>query len=457
MKKRKASITDFVILSACILFYLIWFVADGVTFSNDSLGYINAVPSREPLYPTFLALFRFCFPADFYLKAAVFCQCILAAFATYRLTVVLKRKLELSSFSAALILGVQFAVVLLCRLVATRQATYCNEICSEGLSIPLFSLFMTELLCYIWQQKTHHLFWCAFYAVCLICTRKQMYIVIPVMAAVFILQFLAHNFSLKKTVCVLAVAGITVFASLGADLLYNYCMRGEAVRHTTDSSAAVITLVYSSGIEEADYFEEDGIRELYRQIMTTVEQEGYNYKFAGGNWIERYIHYSDHYDLISYGVLNDMFYQYIDSELGLSGYAKEQAFDELNHVFIKTLLPARWKKFLQVSADNMLAGLCNTVSKASTKLVWYNILFGIGYIGLMIFMAVRKKKELFWLSLTVLLSVFINVAAVGVMIFAQTRYMIYNMPFVYIAMYLMLREIYLTWKSKKHKESICEK
>ena len=129
----------------------------------------------------------------------------------------------------------------------------------------------------------------------------------------------------------------------------------------------------------------------------------------------------------------------------------------MNHVFINTLLPVRWKKFLQVSADNMLAGLCNTVSKASTQLVWYNILFGIGYIGFMILTAVWKKKELFWLSLTVLLSVFINVAAVGVMIFAQTRYMIYNMPFVYIAMYLMLREIYLTWKSKKHKESICEK
>ena len=41
-----------------------------------------------------------------------------------------------------------------------------------------------------------------------------------------------------------------------------------------------------------------------------------------------------------------------------------------------------------------------------------------------------------------------TIVVVGVLIFAQTRYMIYNMPFVYIAMYLMLREMYFIWKDK---------
>ena len=49
-------------------------------------------------------------------------------------------------------------------------------------------------------------------------------------------------------------------------------------------------------------------------------------------------------------------------------------------------------------------------------------------------------------------AVFVNVIVVGLMIFAQTRYMIYNMPFVYIAMFLMVREIFLNILTKRRQK-----
>lgn len=206
--------------------------------------------------------------------------------------------------------------------------------------------------------------------------------------------------------------------------------------------------MYASGTEDAGYFENKEIRTLYTEIMQEVEKNGYNYKYASGNWVNRYDHYSEHYDLISYGILNKAFYNYIKQTSDLAGIQKEQAFDELNHVFIDTLLPVNWKRMVGVVTDNIMAGICNTVSKADNRLTWYNIMYVVIYIELLIYMGVKKKEQLFWLGTVILISTAMNVAAVGVMIFAQNRYMIYNMPFVYIAMYLMLREMYFIWKDK---------
>ena len=446
MSKKKIFNIDNLIFVTCILFYISWFLADGVTFSNDSWGYIHAIPSREPLYPTYLFLFRRIFSKNIYLKAASLVQCILAAFATFKFSITVERKWSLKKIPTLIIVAMQLGVVLLCRFVANRHAAYCNEICSEGLAIPLFVLFITEILMYTWEKKTGALILSSFYAVCLICVRKQMYIVIPIMILVFIIQFFRKDIGCKRLLGNFGIVLLAFLVSVGADIFYNYCVRGVATRHTTDSSAAVITLVYASGTEDAGYFENKEIRTLYTDIMQEVEKNGYNYKYASGNWVNRYNHYSDHYDLISYGILNKAFYDYIERTSGVSGLQKEQAFDDLNRVFIDTLLPANWKRAVGVITDNIMAGICNTISKADNRLTWYNVLFVLIYLGLLVCMGVQKKEKAFWLGTVILISTAMNVAAVGVMIFAQNRYMIYNMPFVYIAMYLMLREMYLSRK-----------
>ena len=221
------------------------------------------------------------------------------------------------------------------------------------------------------------------------------------------------------------------------------------MRHTSDSSAMVITLFYSSGREDAEYLEDEGLRQLFTDIMTEAEEKGYTYKAAEGNWLSRYNHYSAHYDLLAFGIVNPSFYAYIDENFSYEKEERELAFDDINSAMISALMSHRLFKVLQVAGDNMLVGLCNTVSKAHPLLVWYNVLFGAVYIGLLVVMGKQKKQTAFWFAFLVLLSTLINVAVVGVLIFAQTRYMIYNMPFVYIAMYLMLRETYHILKNKQ--------
>ena len=53
----------------------------------------------------------------------------------------------------------------------------------------------------------------------------------------------------------------------------------------------------------------------------------------------------------------------------------------------------------------------------------------------------------------ILLSTIANVCVVGVMIFAQSRYMMYNMPLIYVVMYLWLLSYFNEWKKKRGEKS----
>lgn len=442
MTKKKTVFYQMFLPAFCLLFYVFLFFLDGVKLSADSLSYVDFSYSREPLYPLFLTFFRRLFGINLYLNIVVFVQCLLWAFAMYRLTMELKNKIHCNFFTTYLIAFFQVVVVLLCRLVATRRATYCNEICSEALAIPLFTLLLTELFAYTTDRKNSHLIGSMILAALLISTRKQMYMVVLIMGALYFFLCVACKINVKKMLLAWGSVILAFLLSVGLDVLYNYSLRGTAMRHTSDSSAMVITLFYSSGREDAQYFEDEDLRKLFTEIMTEAEEKGYTYKAAEENWLSRYNHYSDHYDLLAFGIVNPAFYSYIDEHFAYEKEERELAFDEINSAMISALMSHRLPKVLQVAGDNMLVGLCNTISKAHPLLVWYNVVFGVVYMVLMIFMGRKKKQTVFWLAFLVLLSTLINVVVVGVLIFAQTRYMIYNMPFVYIAMYLMLREMY---------------
>lgn len=440
--KEKIFKRSIIMLAVCLLFYLFWFAVDGVYLDNDSNSYIQGAYSREALYPTILFGFRGLFGEKLCYTMVVLMQCILAALATWKFTMVIDRQFHLNIFSLSVVAFLQLAVVLLCRFAAGRRETYCNSIASEGIAIPLFTLFICELILFAWEKSNKHIILTMVYAICLLSTRKQMYIVIAIMGIIYISLAVTRRINWKKCVIALLSVGAALVLSVGADILYNISLRGEAMRHTTDSSALVISAFFSSDKEEAVYFEDEGLRELFTRIMTEVEEKHYNYKYAGKGWMSLYNHYADNYDLIAFSIVNPAFYEYLDKQQAYTESERERAFDDLNRKMLQTLLPARWQQMLKVTAANMLAGFCNTVSKAHGLLNWYNIVFYLVFGCLMIKNFIKKEDAgLGWLTYIVLVSTVINVGAVGVMIFAQARYMIYNMPFIYVAMYLLLRQI----------------
>ena len=215
------------VLGISLLFYLIWFATDKITITPDAEGYMQGISSREPLYPSLLFLFRGIFGEGRYLRTVVLFQSVLAAAACWRLTMALTDKFNLKWFSVSVLLGVQFAVVLLCRFAAERKSTYCVSIESEGIAIPLYLLFVTELLLFFWYAEYRNMILAGVWAVCLICTRKQMFMAVPILVICYLGLWLKKIISRKKGVIALSSVAVILlvaeYASLGSKLSVQFC------------------------------------------------------------------------------------------------------------------------------------------------------------------------------------------------------------------------------------------
>ena len=129
----------------CLLFYLIFPFLDGPVWCVDSNSYAAMDITREPLYPTFLWVFRRMFGEGNYLMPVVAVQSVLGAYAAWKLAVTVKEYKEGSRILAVLAVCFQIGVVLLNRFVAKRGSSYTVSIMTEGMGFPLYVLFIVQL------------------------------------------------------------------------------------------------------------------------------------------------------------------------------------------------------------------------------------------------------------------------------------------------------------------------
>ena len=428
------------VLGISLLFYLIWFATDKITITSDAEGYMQGISSREPLYPSLLFLFRGIFGEGRYLRAVVLFQSVLAAAACWRLTMALTDKFNLKWFSVSVLLGVQFAVVLLCRFAAGRKSTYCVSIESEGIAIPLYLLFVTELLLFFWYAEYRNMILAGVWAVCLICTRKQMFMAVPILVICYLGLWLKKIISRKKGVLALSSVAVILLVSWGVNYLYSFVLRGELMMPTKSMAFWAVTTLYCSDLEDAERIEDGEQRELLRTILRQINEKEWNYQYAPRNWERLAHHYGDCYDLIQFEVMYPAVYDCLDARAeSVSGEEREEAADQLTWRIITALAPENWNILLSVAVSNMFMGLGNTISKASPLLIWYNLIFTVAYIGFLIRNGVKKKnRDITGAAYIIGISTAVNIGVVGMTIFAQTRYMIYNMPLVYMGMYMLL-------------------
>lgn len=149
MNMIKNRIVDIAIFVLPILFYLVFWMIDGTIICVDSHTYIDMSLSREPLYPTFLAIVRFLVGPSAYLDVVTLLQSILMGISTYVLIAYLRKEFGLGILFTSLLLMVCFAVSLLCRFSAGRRSMYSNCIMTESICIPIFFLFVRFMLEYL--------------------------------------------------------------------------------------------------------------------------------------------------------------------------------------------------------------------------------------------------------------------------------------------------------------------
>ncbi|MDE6204464.1 MAG: hypothetical protein K2G19_13435, partial [Lachnospiraceae bacterium] len=361
--------------------------------------------------------------------------------AAWSLSAYLYRELRLAKPFALLILLVPLGVYFLCRFAAQRGSMYSSSILTEGIAISCFLLFFRYLAEYIFTRKKRSLFLCSLLTFLLISTRKQMLIcLILLLVSIFFLHVQKRQpikgllTALSCTLCILA--GSTVL-----DLGYNYVLRGEFTRHSSDTRFITTVVFYTAARDDSEYIEENSIKDLFLEIYDICYDNEYLGDFAGKGWLARVSHFGDSYDCIQIDTMWPLVNEFaLDSGMSSDVVSLNQLADQIMDSINRSILPHSIRKIIRVFTDNFLSGLITTVAQRNTILIFYSILIYLVY-GFLLFIQIWHKnyKTALFASLT-LLSIVLNVGVVSLVIFSQTRYTIYNMPLFYISLLIMLHE-----------------
>ena len=429
------------LLAVSILFYVFFTWLDGAVICVDSPSYISMSLSREPVYPLYLALFRFLSGEEHYLFTAVFVQGLLSAVAAWSLAGFLTKEFKRTRIDHVILLVIPLMVSLLCRFAAKRAVMYSNSILSEGICIPLFLIFARWLLDYCFHKKEKALVLSAALSVILISARKQMYVTLFLLLAAILFTEL-KKINWWKIVGKACIYGIVVLVCVsGIDRGYNYVLRGESVEHSSSDRFLLTVVFYEADRENANQIEDTEIRELFLEIYDVCDENGYLGNHAGKGWYNRVEHFTNHYDKIQIDTMWPMIRNYVNETMTGNEVELEAEIDRIMDVMTKSLLSKEVTGILRLFIDNVFAGLVVTVAKQRKVLVIYAI---IAYSSMGVLWGLNWRKRGFRsreniLALYTAVSVLLNVGAVSAVIFCQTRYMIYNMPLFYMCGWLLLR------------------
>lgn len=458
-KERKAFSLFMLLVS--LVFYLFFAFYDGAVICVDSPSYINMELSREPFYPLFLAFFRRIFSGpqnDFYLTAAVFAQSILAALSCWSFAAFLTRKLTISRLFSMGVLLIPMAVSLLCRFAARRGSMYSNSILTEGIAISLYLLFFRYLLEYVADRTRTSFAACCILAFLLISARKQMAVSLAMLMICTGIVFFSGKKYLQGLACLLLTGLCVLAGSALLDFGYNYALRGEMVRHSGDTRFITTMAFYTAERSDADYIEDEGIRDLFLKIYDICDENGFLKRHANRGWLGRVSHFGDHYDHIQIDTMWPLVNDYALERWGGGITDLNENADRVMDIINQSVIPHNIPEILGAFGDNFLSGLVTTVAQRNALLIWYSLLVYVLYLWLL-FHHIRKKENRFMIlfsSLT-LLSVLLNVGLVSLVIFCQTRYTIYNMALFYISLMLMLEPFLIRVvkgkKEEKHESS----
>lgn len=432
-----------IILILCLIFYGFFFFFDGVSIAADSASYINMSISREPVYPLFLAAMRFIFGEAIYLNIVVFLQCILAAMATFWMTSNIRDLYKINWFITIVVMSIQFGITLLNRFIALRSVSYENSIQTEGIAISLYSIWVTEIIRYLFKRQRRDLIWVYLIAVILICTRKQMLLTLPVIAIFMFFVHCVPKVSIKKILFIFCSIIAAFLSTVFISKAYNFLYRGDFVGYTDSSNTVFTNMLYAADEEDIKLVKDVNFQKLYKQIYYKLDEQKLNYKYAPQGILNLETHYSECYDQIAITTVQPIIKQYV-RDLGIENETQiSMGADQIRTTILKDVLINNLPQMSKVYFSSVIHGYILTIAKQHPLLNIYALACYLLYIVMTVIL-IRKRglTDIVKLSLLSGFLVTINVTLTAAFIFCQTRYMIYNMALCYITAVLLIKEVY---------------
>ncbi|WP_418509590.1 hypothetical protein [Corallibacter sp.] len=162
------------------VFVFLYCIFNNAIYSPDSASYLNATIYRSPGYPIFVRIFSIIFQQyfDFFIVSA---QCLLGLFAVHTLVIKTSKVLHLS-----FVLKLVFVLLLVFPFFPPLWVA--NNICSEGLSYPLYLFFLAFSLDFLFNNTSKSLLILSVSYILLVLTRGQFIVLTIIFTAIYILK-----------------------------------------------------------------------------------------------------------------------------------------------------------------------------------------------------------------------------------------------------------------------------
>ena len=426
-----------VLAALCILL----FIRFGMILGSDTKAYLTASIRVSPLYPSVIALLRLLAGESAYLPVLAVLQCLLLSFSIYSLMVLIGDRFGLSPLlTGALSLGF-FGLYLLRLFIVGEEALYCITVMTEAITYPVYYLFVKYAFSAWDGTAPKYLLTAAVLAFVLAVTRGQLICMFLVLIALFLILLIrmkragAGKAALKRYTVRSAVCAACYFLGIALfSCLYHFAASGTFTTTTMGKEAVLGAVLYNSSASDIEVF--DHGTEAYRFLsaaMSEAEREGLTYKASKGNIADRFRHYEASHD-----ELRECLLDHIKSAYGIKKSSTEARLIVVSiaDTCLPVLLRMNFGRYLGNCAVNAFGGLVRSNSILRTPgIIWSFLLYGLSAVFLFLKGETYKKEQRF-LSL-ILLSILMNALFCSFGVFELSRYVYYNFPCFYLALFLI--------------------
>jgi hypothetical protein len=351
---------------------------------------------------------------------------------------------------------------------------YAESILSESLAMPLYLLFCIDLWYWMTRHEKKHLLRLFLLMTALLASRTHMVIVPALFFVISLIHDLIgrHSRSVKRFLLSVALCGAAYILALLFDCSFHLAMHGEFMKHTFGNKAFYSTMMYNATPEVADAIDpvkNADERKLFLTLLENCRERSLleDQMPPADSWIDMAEHFAFSYDSIGFNATIETVEAYIDERIAL--YNGEEAadytgagidfekmltpdetgrltltearralvYDDIITVFNLALVKRIPPFSLRAYGTQILSGLMNGVAKMSDILQPYVLAIYALYLFLLLKTLRKGSRELFLAGEIVLIGIIINACAVGLLMFTQSRYMIYNMGAFYTFLPIM--------------------
>lgn len=463
-----------ILLGALLLFFgMMWYVSPTGIYP-DSGSYISMQPGREPLYPTFLALFRRMFGegdritwlagsgqhlaeeflpeflSNKSLRTAVFVQNVLAAFSCWFVINAVWRVFRPGRLLKVLTACCTLIPYLLTPLASSSGMVLTNAILTEGLAFPLNGFFTGCMILALLEQngKIRHYGMAFAMAFLLGITRNQMLVTFAVWCVAVLFEIVRSR-QWRAVLLLAAAVVLFLFGRRTVTELYNHVGDESYVGADTGSYNLLTTVLYLSNPSDAEAIKEPEYRQLFLVLHEQMDGGEMTSAFAPDGILNRAYHYEEYYDVIGFEVQQPTLFTYVREQ----GATKEQELTAVVKVasdLCGELLPVLFSDFAYNYFATVCSGLTRSISASGAIMGIYSLFAYFIAVILMVYLYYHNRQsKAALLMLFALVMICANVFGTAVMIMCLSRYMIYHTALFYIAGLMELMELWQLWRSKE--------